>query len=496
MFQINQLKQNGMMDIARFISQEAYRLAVIKQYPEDVSRIYNLSKSVRYEILKLFKKNTNIDYAIESIILCVVCYIVTKPPFDEFKNEIRYLINRWWGIESEDDNDDIINNDKNELLDNLKKTVIELCKSNQNFKCNIAHRYSVAMFATEFDSTYLLNYYHDTLRYIYKKEYLPIRKNCVPTLSVRRYKLFNPIGERPLYSIECAYQQVEVPTSALSRIDGDIIINGDIENLFDSYMMMHDYRNQEYVDIATKLTVQIDISNMLSNNELDRIMSYLRSDISVIQTKNKISHMCLAKTEDELVEKYNIPSLHTDDYPTVNYLHRADTLKSINESHAKNYLCALILIAEHFVKYTNKNDKVKILWKKDEKNSNLKNSMDLLATALRDKYGDKTFNSNKIDSNYTSDFAGFSAGMIERGYKELNKLIKKHLDFFQQGRVQFGKKLNSSQRDKLRAELEISLDKLHPDDKVKAKDELETHLKNGRQASVKPLKNGSYVITW
>ncbi|MFB2853114.1 hypothetical protein, partial [Aeromonas veronii] len=103
---INKLQQNEMMDIAHFISQEAYRLAVIKQYPEDVSRIYNLSKSVRYEILKLFKKNTNIDYAIESIILCAVCYIVTKPPFDEFKNEIRYLINRWWGIESEDDNDD------------------------------------------------------------------------------------------------------------------------------------------------------------------------------------------------------------------------------------------------------------------------------------------------------------------------------------------------------------------------------------------------------
>lgn len=109
---INKLQQNEMNDIASFIAQEAYRLAVIKQYPEDVSRIYNLSKSVRYEILKLFKKNTNIDYAIESIILCVVCYIVTKPPFDEFKNEIRYLINRWWGIESEDDNDDIINNDK------------------------------------------------------------------------------------------------------------------------------------------------------------------------------------------------------------------------------------------------------------------------------------------------------------------------------------------------------------------------------------------------
>ncbi|MCX0450303.1 hypothetical protein, partial [Aeromonas veronii] len=134
------------------------------------------------------------------------------------------------------------------------------------------------------------------------------------------------------------------------------IINDDIENLCASYMMLHEYRNQEYVDIATKLTVQIDISNMLSNNELDRIISYLRSDISVIQTKNKISHMCLAKTEDELVEKYNIPRLHTDDYPTVSYLHRADTLKSINESHAKNYLCALILIAEHFVKYTNKND--------------------------------------------------------------------------------------------------------------------------------------------
>lgn len=512
-FNIKKIDNDELITIINFIEQEAYRLAVIKQYPDDVSRIYNLSKSVRHEIIKLFAKYVHIDPVIEKIILTVVSYIVTKSPFDQFKEEINNLIDKWWEFESDyEDNVEVKKSDNAiedtvDLRKRLQNVVVNLCKKNQEFQCNIVHKYPVAMFAIELNKGFLSDYYHGALEYFYDMKYIPIKHghlieqedfNHKESMRINRcpYHVFSPIVEQPQYknppyNIDCEYKRVEVPTDALSKMEGNIEIELSTKNLAKSYLMLQQYRCREQVYLTSELTVRIDVSKALSDNELDRILSCLRSDISNVQESNIISHMCLAKTEDELVARYETSRQHIDNHSTMNVLHSYITPKYIinaNARDARDALGALILISEHFVKYTYRNDEVTVSWNKD---NSLQRNMESLSEELSAKHGRKSFSSKEGKADYS----GFSAGMIERGYKELSKLIKTYLDDFQKGRVQFDKKLNQLQRKKLRTEMEISLEQLHPDDRARAESELEKYLKSGRKASIKPLKNGSYVIT-
>lgn len=520
---INLKNEDQMIETINFILQEAYRLAVIKQYPEDFSRIYNLSKNVTYNISKLLTKNA-ISPRVEHIIRVVLSNILEKTPISQSIDEINTLIDKWWETEYYEVE---ISTSDTTLKINMIETVSRLLNENKCFKCSINHKYPPLMLATNFEQDSLSEYYYSALDYIYTLKYIPqkydYKKATQKTVyHYRPYHIHKPLREKTLYHANDKQEKISVPDNALSKnnYDDDIFIHVEPEsdpefkNLScDDILTSMELIGPKEVDITTEITFRIDMSKPFSNTELSKLLSYIRSDIAYIQAKNKKSKICLATTTDELDTYNREEDLEEDDQIYIRRLHRAKIQDLDNAANAKDFLCALILAAMHFFNYSNKNGEATIYWGKAEKESSLQYTMGLLSDNLTQKYGKKSnignfggdkknsYNINTEDdnpnqNNKKDDYYGFSVAMIERGYKKLNKLINNYLDEFQYGRVQFDKQLNKLQRSKLDCEGNISLNQLHPDDHERASDVINQHKKMGRNASIKRLKNGSYVITW
>ncbi|HHQ6722088.1 TPA: hypothetical protein ACSTNG_001842 [Serratia fonticola] len=126
-------------------------------------------------------------------------------------------------------------------------------------------------------------------------------------------------------------------------------------------------------------------------------------------------------------------------------------------------------------------------WSK-RKNIKISTGIDILRLELNKKFSTKKSrqtSSDEIKNNY-----------INEGYKQVLEGVNHHIELFQHKRVQFDVTLNAEQRLALKDAPEINLDDLHYDDIERAKKKISAHKKQGRNASVRVRKNGSYVITW
>ena len=346
---------------------------------------------------------------------------------------------------------------------------------NRGFKTTIPHKYPPSVLGYRYD-------YHEALEYYYGLYYHSQLDSKTNTTTFYRapYESFHPYADRIVAQSKCIEQEFQVPDTALSKKESLTYSSSEALQPLFSMDLLRDEQPKESVIKTTEIRFRLDLSEPLSNKELDRALVRWRSVISSAQYRNSVASMLLAESEAELIQAYNMPSLKHMEHTEFKRLHKV-SLPELNFPHqAKAYLCGLIVLFEHYVQVNSSSDSLSFSWGKNE---------DGLSTLLR-------FASVSIELSKAHGKEGFSAGSIEKGYKLVKAVFSSHIREFQFGRVQFNARLNAKQREKLKGLDPVRLERLHPDDVSRVQEEIARLKIKGREGSVKAQINGSYIITW
>ncbi len=472
---------NALSDMTNFIAQEIYKLAVIKQYPNEYSEIFNLARNITKELTHLFDQGFNPKLeALRDTLVDLIVHNATKSDFEGYVSNVLRIenINQLeFVLENTDNSDDPFDYEKHEH--EIKVTAFGIAKQiffkNRGFKTTIPHKYPPSVIGYKYD-------YHEALEYYYGLYYHSQldRKTNTTTFYHAPYESFHPYADRIVEQSKCIEREFQVPDTALSKKES--LTYNNIEALQPLYSMdlLRGEQPKESVIKTTEIRFRLDLSDPLSNKELDRVLVRLRSIISSAQYRNSVASILLAESEAELIQAYNIPSLKHVEHTEFKRLHKV-SLPELNSPHqAKAYLCGLIVLFEHYVRVNSLSDYLSFSWGKNE---------DGLSTLLR--FGVVSIELSKVHGE-----EGFSAGSVEKGYKLVKMVFSNHIREFQFGRVQFNARLNTKQRGKLKGLDPVRLERLHPDDVNRVQEEIERLKIKGREGSVKAQINGSYIITW
>ena len=410
-------KEHALSEITNFIAQEIYRLAVMEHYPENYSKIKGLSKKIWDKFLNL--RDQGIDNLIDNLSSEILDNIVFQIDEDNFDINIKKIIDDEGkcvlALVGSPDTKIVTNYDylehENELKKNAFKTAKEIFLEYRGFNCNIPHKYPPYILSFTFDYRDALEHY-DGLSFLQKKQGNKISIMSPPYFSIRPYSTEN------ISRIKVITEEIEIPNQALSKnLDTVIELDTNTQDLLESYIDLDIYRslnNCNSVTYISKLRCELDTSKPLSDKEIDKFFSHLRSEIVSIQHKNRQYRLLTAENQQELIDAYQIPQLKCDNWEKIEKLHKIE-LPDLNTSyHAKNYLLGLVLAHEH---YMNKK-KCKLSGKRDD-GLKLSDRADFLSQELAKKHGRK----------------GFTASMINKGYKLVRKAINNHINDFKQSSI-------------------------------------------------------------
>ncbi|MDA0143094.1 hypothetical protein OCT63_02440 [Vibrio sp. RW] len=479
---------NALSEMTNFIAQEIYKLALLKQYPDQYSLIYNLSKHIWEQFSPLLDQG--FDSMLESLSCDLVDLIVYGASKADFEERVSRVLQEpdvlQLGLEAKtysdgeeklEGNDEPFDYERHER--ELKQAAFQLAKGifkkNRGFKTSIPHKYPPSVIGYTFD-------YYDALSYYYGLFFISQsnKDGTEHTFYLAPYKSMRPYDERLIHESKGITREFTVPDTALSRSK---LQYASCKEALPAYYSVSYFIQEpplEAVSKTSEMRFRIDLSTPISDVELEKALADLRAQISIAQNHNRIADMLLAENEADLVKAHNTPKLEPIDCTEFMRLHKVQLPELNSHHHAKAYLCGLIVLFEHYVRITTTGDSVTFSWGKNS---------DGLSREVR--FGDV---SEKLSKAHGS--KGFSASTIEDGYKLVKTVFNHHIQDFRFGRVQFDARLNTKQRDKLREVMPVRLERLHKDDVDKAKSLITQHRKQGREAEVKPHPNGSYVITW
>ena len=78
-------ESNALSDVTNFISQEIYKLAVIKQYPNEYSEIFNLARNITKELTHLFDQGCDPELeALRDTLVDLIVHGATKSDFEGY----------------------------------------------------------------------------------------------------------------------------------------------------------------------------------------------------------------------------------------------------------------------------------------------------------------------------------------------------------------------------------------------------------------------------
>ena len=506
-----EIEPNALTITRSFIDQEAYRLAVIQQYPSDYSRIQNLYDNVRMELERFgghaFDSSNSLDKMIETIIN----YIVFGINESNFNRKFDAIIAPYESMVIDDDsasdmmneNDQesignpIIKDDK-ELFDGLKAVVRNILLQHSNFTCSIPHVYPPIILALPPDydlawQYYSKNEYSSRIKdgdETWVKTLFPSESVLVSGSVLPPYWFVPRLSARTFYKFREDTQNVDVPDNAVSKIikktssDKRIPIDRHDDDYIDGMLLVKNLCSKgeiNTVTLTTELHFVLDMSEPLSNSDVDKFISNVKTNISQANIKNKNARMILAQSQSELVKIYKEPSINTDSYEDLILLHKPALPRIITRADASKCILGLKLRYEHWVNIEEINGCRITSWKKNPD----KKTLEQRAGTILDEM--------IVGSDEEIEV---SAEMVIDGGRFISVMQHRHIDYFQKGRVQFDIKLSSQQREKLKSLREVSLNEIHQDDIEKVKDRIAFHKGKNIMAVVKERANGSYIITW
>lgn len=476
---------NALSDVTNFIAQEIYKLAVIKQYPNEYSEIFNLAQNITKEFTDQFGQGDFLELeALRDELVDLIVLGATKSDFEESVSSVFRIENIHQlefssvndRLENTDNSDDSLDYEKREH--EIKVAAYGVAKQiffkKRDFKkTTIPHKYPPRVIGYRFD-------YHEALNYFYGLYYHAQVGSKTTTFFLPPYESFRPYANRIVDQSKCIEQEFQVPDTALSKKKSFTCSNDEVAGALCLMLMLRGEQPVNSVIKATEIRFRLDLSEQLSNEELDRVLDRLRSVISSAQFRNSGANMLLAENEAELIQAHNFPSLKCAEHTEFKRIHKV-SLPELNSPHqAKAYLCGLIMLFKHFVRVNSSSDSLSFLWGKNEDGLSTLSRFDAVSKELSKLHGEE----------------GFSAGSVEKGYKLVKEVFNNHINEFQFGRVQFNTRLNANQRGKLKGLEPVRLEWLHPDDVSSVQKEIERLKSKGYQASVKAQINGSYIITW
>jgi hypothetical protein len=233
-------------------------------------------------------------------------------------------------------------------------------------------------------------------------------------------------------------------------------------------------RGKKTVTLTTELHFALDMSEPLSNSDVDKFISNVRANIAQASTRNKNARMILAQSQSELVNIYKEPIINIASYEELIVLNEPDLPKISTRTDALKCILGLKLRYEHWVNIEEIDGCRITSWKKNPDKKTLEQRAGAISDEMR----------------------GAREKMVNDGGKLISVMQQSYIDHFQKGRVQFDIKLSSQQREKLKSLREISLNEIHQDDIEKVKNRIAFHKENNIVAVVKERENGSYIITW
>lgn len=405
-------KERALSEVTNFIAQEIYKLAVMEYYPERYSEIKDLSNKIWDKFRSL--RDQGIDDLIDNLSSEIIDHTVLQVDEHNFDIIIKEMIDDEGkcvlALIGSPDTEIVANYDYLEHESELKKNAFKVAKEifleYRGFNCNIRHKYPPHILSFNFDYEEALEYYYG-LNFLSKKQ-----GNTITTISPPYFSI-KPYSTKSISRIKVITEKIEISNQALSKnLPTNIELGTNEIDLLKCYISLNIAKQlnpSNSIEYSHKLRCELDTSNPLSEKEIDKFFSFLRSEIASIQRKNKQCKLLMAENQKDLIDAHKILEIKSDNWEKIEKLHKAELPNLETASHAKNYLLGLILANEH---YNKKNSKL-LNGKGD--GLNISDRADFVSQKLAKSHGEK----------------GFTSCMIKKGYKSIRTAINNHIKDFE-----------------------------------------------------------------
>ena len=473
-------KENESMafvELVNFIGHEAYRAAVVTQYPDEYNRILSLNNEVISALKTLHCDEMH--YALGDLIYVIVNSIVLGHSFEELKEKINSIANRTYP-------DEILDGDiaLKSLLQEKTKLILQVAKMlhdlHESWCTNIYHRCMPAELISEANLKEVIAYV-DSKAYI-RREEMTDESTIHVTLSSPPFEEIMMFGDVPKYRVQSQKTDlVPIPeTSLFNRYIRSPSSSREKLNCSETQYkaMLHlNWLDKKitHVDFTQSLNVKIDLSSPMNKRELELLMNTLHQKIKEHQTSNITSALLLDESLEE-VDKVS-PNIDLGKFDLANYMdltkYQIQGVSSFTD--VKRALLGLMAWHEHFIKIGDDNSLVY-----EKANRHQDDSFEAVA---------KQF----IDENTGNVKKGYGLNTIKKGYSVISVAIQRELINQRTGRYQ-ERKLSAERKKALENVNVIPASELHNNDKKVVNTRLKSLSSRGYKGLIKRHEDGSIWV--
>jgi hypothetical protein len=480
-------KKNALTAIRDLLAKEVYKLAVIKQYPEEFSRIIEIYTDISrtFQFLGDYTDSETLNRFKEEIFNGVI----VRPPMPELKTRLQNCV---------DDLKRSMEEPDDELSAQLKKGVNGIFNSHKAFRSRIPYRYPPALLIHWYN---YISVYRELLRWeensgfdrvwddFFDDGYITqITSPVSVTDHIRSYDSYLPMA------FHYATEHVAIPENAWYRHVAPFSPDVPKEIMDDiiTLKIQDDFSPQSDVEIKTELNFSVRLYPEMTQAHVDEIVEHVRYQLSRGHNANRDAEKQLACDQNVFIRASSAPKLNEPDFADLRLFQSARLIKIDNLSQGIKYVYGLALLQEAYLEW-HQEKSCELSWCSWKKRSGQR--LDILAEKVAEEIETAVLHKN-CNKERRHDIRLPTASMIKNSYDEVSLEIQKHIDQFQLGRLQMQKRLNPVQMRKLMETPEILLDQLHEEDIDVARQRIAELTRKGKTASVRRRENGSFVIVW
>ncbi|GJL45156.1 hypothetical protein TUM17580_12150 [Citrobacter farmeri] len=480
-------KKNALTAIRDLLAKEVYKLAVIKQYPEEFTRIIEIYADISrtFQFLGDYTDSETINRFKEDIFN----YVIIRPPMPELRTRLQNCVDCLKrSIEEPDD----------KLSSQLKKGVNGIFNSRKAFQSRIPYRYPPALLIHWYGYIPL---YRELRRWeensgicrvwddIFDEGHVTqITPPVSITDHIRSYDSNLPI------SFHYVTEQVAIPENAWYRNVAPYSpdVPGEVRDELITLKMQDHFSPQSHVEIKTALNFSVRLYPDMTQAHVDEIVEHVRYQLSRGHNANLDAEKQLACDQNAFICASSASTLKESDFADRRLLESARLIKIDNLAQGIKYVSGLALLQEAYLEWHHEKS-CELSWCSWKKRSGQR--LDMLAEKVAEEIETAVLNKNH-DKKNRHNLKLPTASMIKNSYDEVSLEIQKHIDRFQCGRLQMQKRLNPTQMRKLMETPEVSLSQLHEEDIDVARQRIVELTRKGKTASIRRRENGSFVIVW
>jgi|GEM_PF-2318877 hypothetical protein len=396
------------------IYQEVYRFAVSKLAPEEVTRIKQIYASLLSTLKQLYEAIYEPEH-LEEIAMLALDMIVLGTETETFETEMKESIANThfaekefpWLLDGEGSEEQ--KNFQTTIYQETFNTLFEKYQLCSEFQTTINHHYQPRLIVCE-------QHYEAALDYFLNEHYLIkeadtddhdfdidghcMAKNTQKFISYTApFQTFRPYNKRKLLNIEHVFDHFPVPTNAISKkiaSEEQLTVEFENEKELNGFIGLNFISAQEYCQVYSSIKFHVDLSKPMSNRELQQTVARFRNELCKAQDNNRDANMLMASTYRELEDVYSQPRLSQAPISELMEIFSAGSWENLSFKKVKLFLCGMIV---H-----------KARWLASKKEKNIIDFNHDLSERLTRDYG-----------------RGFSVQNIERGYKDVQRLLKEQI---------------------------------------------------------------------